>query len=374
MSYEREDWIPTVAAQALVRNNRPLLAYIAGKPAAFTSKDHNFYPADSVEKQLIVINNSRETVRCTCEWTLLLPQPVTGHQVVEVATGQQDRTALRLELPDQLAPGRYELRAVFRFSTGEIQEDSFSIDVVARPTPPQMAAKVALFDPHGETRQVLQDMGVRYAEFGAESDMSPYDVLVVGKNALTVDGPAPEITRVRDGLKVILFEQTPDVLEKRFGLRVAAYGLRQVFRRVPDHAALNGIAEQHLENWRGAATILPPRLEYLPTSSFSDAPTVRWCGIPVSRLWRCGNRGNVASVLIEKPARGDFLPILDGGYSLQYSPLMEYREGQGMVLFCQLDVTGRTERDPVAETLVRNLLVYVSGWQPTPRRIGRVRG
>jgi hypothetical protein len=198
--------------------------------------------------------------------------------------------------------------------------------------------------------------------------MSPYDVLVVGKNALTVDGPAPEITRVRDGLKVILFEQTPDVLEKRFGLRVAAYGLRQVFRRVPDHAALNGIAEQHLENWRGAATILPPRLEYLPTSSFSDAPTVRWCGIPVSRLWRCGNRGNVASVLIEKPARGDFLPILDGGYSLQYSPLMEYHEGQGMVLFCQLDVTGRTERDPVAETLVRNLLVYASGWQPTPRR------
>ena len=46
-------------------------------------------------------------------------------------------------------------------------------------------------------------------------------------------------------------------------------------------------------------------------------PTVQWCDIPVTRLWRCGNRGNVASVLIEKPARGDFLPILDGGYSLQ---------------------------------------------------------
>ena len=66
-------------------------------------------------------------------------------------------------------------------------------------------------------------------------------------------------------------------------------------------------------------------------------------------MWRCGNRGNVASVLIEKPARGDFLPILDGGFSLQYSPLLEYREGQGMVLFCQMDVTGRTEQDPAAE-------------------------
>ena len=61
-------------------------------------------------------------------------------------------------------------------------------------------------------------------------------------------------------------------------------------------------------------------------------------------------------MLIEKPARGDFLPILDGGYGLQYSPLMEYREGKGMVLFCQMDVTGRTESEPAADALVRNLL------------------
>jgi hypothetical protein len=73
-------------------------------------------------------------------------------------------------------------------------------------------------------------------------------------------------------------------------------------------------------------------------------------------------------VLIEKPPCGDFLPILDGGYSLQYSPLMEYREGKGMVLFCQLDVTGRTENDPAAETLVDNLLRYVSAWKPVQRR------
>ena len=61
------------------------------------------------------------------------------------------------------------------------------------------------------------------------------------------------------------------------------------------------------------------------------------------------------------------MPIIDGGYSLQYSPLMEYREGKGMVLFCQLDVTGRTESDPAAETLVGNILRYVSGWKAAER-------
>ena len=53
---------------------------------------------------------------------------------------------------------------------------------------------------------------------------------------------------------------------------------------------------------------------------------------------------------------------------MQYSPLLEYREGKGLVLFCQLDVTGRTEQDPAAETLARNLVRYVAGWKPPPRR------
>jgi hypothetical protein len=167
---------------------------------------------------------------------------------------------------------------------------------------------------------------------------------------------------------VLVFEQTPEVLEKRFGFRVAAYGLRQVFPRVPDHPALAGLRAEHLQDWRGAATILPPRLTYELNPKFNGAPTVSWCGLAVTRAWRCGCQGNVASVLIEKPACGDFLPIVDGGFSLQYSPLLEYRAGKGMVLFCQMDVTGRTENDPAAQILVGNLLGYASAWKPSPRR------
>jgi hypothetical protein len=73
-------------------------------------------------------------------------------------------------------------------------------------------------------------------------------------------------------------------------------------------------------------------------------------------------------VLVEKPARGDFLPVLEGGYGLQYSPLLEYREGKGIVLFCQLDVTGRTEGDPATDALARNILRHVASWKPSPRR------
>jgi len=368
LAFERSDWIPTVAAQALIRNNGPLLAYIAGKRGAFTSKDHNFYPGETVEKQIIVVNNSRETVTCDCRCSFGLPEAVTGSKKITVAAGGQQRLPLRFKLPDRVAPGTYRLNVTAKFSTGETQKNSLSVDVLPRPAAPQVNAKIALFDPKGETGKLLRGMGVRYHKVSADADLSAYDALVVGKNAMTVGGPAPNVGRVREGLKVLLFEQTPEVLEKRFGFRVATYGLRWVFKRVPGHPILAGIAEEHLRNWRGAATIVPPRLEYKLDPQFSYTPTVRWCGIPVSRLWRCGNRGNVASVLIEKPPRGDFMPILDGGYSLQYSPLMEYREGKGIVLFCQMDVTARTESDPTAETLARNVLDYFAKWKPAPRR------
>ena len=368
LAFERSDWIATPAAQSLLRNNMPLLAYVAGRPAAFTSKDHLFYPGEAVEKQLVVINNSREPVTCDCRWALGLPQPLVGGTKTAVATGEQERIPLRFELPTDLAPGTYDLAATVDFGNGESQSDSFPVHVIPRVQPPRMNDRIALFDPKGETGRMLREMGVQCQDVDANVDLSAFDILVVGKGALTIDGPAPGIMRVRQGLKVLVFEQTSEALEKRMGFRVEEYGLRQVFERVPAHPAIAGLDPDSLHDWRGEATTTPPRLTYDLSPGFAYTPTVRWCGIEVSHVWRCGNRGNVASVLIEKPARGDFLPILDGGYSLQYSPLMEYRDGNGMVLFCQMDVTGRTESDPAAQTLARNVMQYVSAWTPTPRR------
>ena len=61
---DRDDWIPTQAADALVRNNMPLLAYVAGKPAHFTTKEHNYLAGQPVLKQVVIINDSRIRVAC----------------------------------------------------------------------------------------------------------------------------------------------------------------------------------------------------------------------------------------------------------------------------------------------------------------------
>lgn len=366
LAFERSDWIATPAAQALLRHNRPLLACLGGKTDRFTSQDHNYYPGETVEKQIFIVNNSREAVTCESRWSLDLPRKMAGNSRSVISAGQQTRIPLRFSLPASIPAGRIELKASFVFSTGEVQTDRLFVDVLPRPVSAVRSAKTALFDPRGQTRALLDRLGMGYQLIGPHEDLAPFEILMVGKSALTLEGAAPSIERVRAGLKVLLFEQTSEVLEKRFGFRVQEYGLRQVFPRVPDHPLLAGINPEHWNDWRGEATLLPDRLNYERRSR--HGPTVLWCDMPVTRLWRCGHRGNVASVLIEKPACGDFLPVLDGGYSLQYSPLLEYREKDGLVLFCQVDVTGRTEDDPGAESLVRNLLQYISTWKPGPQR------
>jgi hypothetical protein len=368
LAYDRSDWVPTVAAEALIRNNRPLLAYIGGKPARFTSKDHNYYAGETVEKQIIVINNSRESVTGDAEWSFAIAEPVNGSRSFLLKTGEQERIPIRFELPRAVPAGAYRLGMKVTFASGEIQDDAFAVHVLPQAPPPVAGARIALFDPIGETGRLLESLGTRCEPVAANADLSGVDILIIGKGALTASGAAPGIERVREGLKVIVFEQKAEVLEKRLGLRATEYGLRRVFRRIADHPLLAGLAPDHLRDWRGEATTLPARLKYEPSRRYEGAPSVRWCDIEVTRAWRCGSRGSVASVLIEKPVIGDFQPILDGGFSLQYSPLMQYREGKGTVVFCQLDVTGRTETEPAALNLVRNMIRYVSAWEPPPTR------
>ncbi|MCL2648012.1 MAG: hypothetical protein FWD61_13545 [Phycisphaerales bacterium] len=376
-AYGASDWVPSGAAKAIIQNNDSVLAYIGGsgspeKIGDFVRKDHHYLPGQTVEKQIVLLNNSRQTVSASCVWSLDLPRPIAGGKQVTIATGEQARIPLRFELSRDLPAGSYKLTATTTFRAAiplgggpdgaNIQPDTFTLDILPTPHPAKLVAKIALFDPKGETEQLLRTLGVTAEKVDASSDLSHFDLLLVGKNALRPDSAAPDISRVNDGLKVVIFEQTAETLEQRFGFRTTEYGLRWVFKRVPDHSVLADISDANLRYWNGDATITASRLQY--TFDKYKTPTITWCDIPVTHPWRCGNAGNVCSVLIEKPVCGDFLPILDGGYSLQYSPLMEYRQGRGMIVFCQLDVTGRTASDPAAQRLAANLLTYAATWKP----------
>ena len=53
----------------LKENNGPTLAWIAGPAGAYTAKDHHFRPGQKIEKQIVLINDTRQPQQFTAAWT-----------------------------------------------------------------------------------------------------------------------------------------------------------------------------------------------------------------------------------------------------------------------------------------------------------------
>ena len=356
---------PSVLGQTFLRWNMPLCAYIAGQREHFTEKGHDFRAGETVQKQLAILNDTRRGVVCRYSWALA-GTALAGQGQAPIAAGKKAMIPLKLALPADLAAGQRMLTARFDFGAGGVQEDSFALDVLPAPAAYRPANRLAIYDPRGDTTKLLQSLAITARPVGATDSLDGTDVLIIGRRALTADGPLTGFDRVANGLKILVFEQDADTLEQRLGFRINIQGQRQLYIRAPGHPALAGLGAAQLRDWRGAATIVPP---YLDIRSIDDNdPKWKWSGFENARVWRCGNSGSVATVLIEKPDRGDFLPILDGGFDLQYSPLMEYAQGQGRIIFCQLDVTARTAGEPAGATLCQNLLHYLEAAKPAPAR------
>ena len=365
-AFDPENFELTPLGRSFARWNQPLLGYIGGGSKRFTEKGHNFQPGERIEKQLVVLNDSRREI--ACKWTCALEAAgVQRSGNVTVKAGEKELIPISIALPREMRPGEHKLTASFDFGPAGRQDDSFTIDVLPAAEQTRLARAVALYDPKDTTKDLLDESGIKYQRVQADNDLKEYGLLIVGRQALSPDGAVPILRGVAGGLKVLILEQDEEVLTRRFGFRINIHGERLAFARAARHPALDGLSEANLHDWRGAATLVPPYLT-VDDVEMGD-PRWKWCGFPNTRVWRCGNHGNVATIIIEKPDRGDFLPILDCSFDLQYSPLLEYVEGNGRIIFCQLDLTGRTEKEPAAQKLLPNLCRYLdSGRAIAPAR------
>lgn len=332
---------------AFDRWNQPDCAWIGGA-GIFTDKRHVYAPGETVEKTLVILNDRRKPQMV--RWSVALGdnEPQTGE--ISVGIGERAFVPVRLTAPTTVGYGA--LTAEFRFADGVTQQDRFALTIFRRDE--TAATSIALIDRVGQTRKEFVRLGITFRELG-EDEIPGTDVrLVVGRESLTrALFDRVLVPHARRGGRVVVFEQTKETLES-LGFRVQTYGLRDVFVRsrvVPDW-----LRDDLLRDWAGASTLARACTPLSVAETQADADT--FAGFPATRVWRNGFRGAVASVLPEKPSYGDWLPWTDGGFDLQYAPLLEGRFGRGSVVFCQLDVTGRSEPDVVADALVKGLAVW----------------
>ena len=378
-------FVPSPLGRSFLRWNMPDCAFIGGGEKNFAAKDHAYKPGESVCKNLIVLNDRREQQIVSWQWRLWLKGEVIKESsgCSKIPAGTQERVPVEFSVPAELKDGsRLNLTAVFNFEDGITQTDQFGIDIVEKAAVPELAKKIYLYDTEGLTAKLFDRLHVGYTKFsGSASELSELgysksssnsktvagvrdpgsgSVLAIGRESLMKEGLS-WINKLPETVDVIVFEQSSSVLEGLLGFRITERGMRSLFPRYP-HAVIDPACSAGFRDWRGEATLIPPFLNGLPDYEEHN-PIWQWCEHYCTRVWRSSNQGSAASVLIEKPQRGDWRVLLDCGFDLQYSPLLECVDNGRHIVFCQLDVTGRTEPDPVADRLVVNLLDYLDKTQ-----------
>ena len=173
------DWIPTAAAKALYPQQLAAagLHRRQGRPH-FTSKDHNFFAGETVEKQLIIINNSRTAVTGECSWALMTwPEPSLKGASPSPLRKERQRSPSKPESSDasrsaspspaKLDPGR----PGFHPPSSSVQVGSDQLARRPRVSPrnglkPTLQTKTALSTKGEQARLLTAAMGARCRDRG----------------------------------------------------------------------------------------------------------------------------------------------------------------------------------------------------------------
>ncbi len=345
---------PNLTGEMLEKGYRPLLGWISGKPGDFTERSMHFRPGEAVEKSLTILNDTRHPQTVRYSWKAEgIAAGTTGS--VEIAPAGRAEIPVRFRIPEGIREQRDgAISAQFTFADGSTLDDSFPL-VILPAKRPELKSKVGLWDPENSAAPQLEALGVAAKKIRNEQDLDGIGLLVIGRYGL--DSLPFNLDRhLNKGLKLLVLEQNASQLNN-LGLRYAEQGLRTLF------PADNAFRDR-LRDWRGSSTTRP----YFPPGAEVNTsyPKSLWNGFQNTHIWYCGQRGNVADILPEKPTRGNWLPLYHGGFDLQYAPLMLFREGNAKILLCQLDLSGRTEQEPQAGNVLADALTLLDKAE-TPR-------
>jgi beta-galactosidase len=336
--------------EAIMNNNSPTLAWIAGANPAFTAKDHSFFVGGKLAKQIVLINDTRAKQDFAFTWRVLVggEEIKNGENKGTIETAGTLFFPIDLKLPNTIS-GKTdgEIRLTARIGDRP-HSDTFAFRVFASPS--KVKDTVTIFDPVGKTSAMLKQLGYEVLPWNGSQVSS---LLIIGREAFSSGQNLPGNleTFVRNGGKAIVFPQRREWL-KNMGLRVAEHVSRRVYPIDSSHPIVSALDDTDLRDWIGESTLIEAYPNTIQTGSKLSPANMPWYG------WHWGNRGGVSSASIEKPHRTAWRPILESEFDLAYSPLMELDYGKGRLILNELDLEDHFSVDGGAAQLVQQLMNY----------------
>jgi len=311
---------------------QPLCAFIADhEPDAF-SREHTFYPGETISKQLVIANDSERDLDVDCRVVFTLGDHSDARNIkLRVQQGEVLRAPVTLDAPKVAVKTTGGLALTLTAPGGPERTDRFEITVFPRPSDqarPWRAegwtGSVGVLRSAGQP-SLLEAMGLPARVVALDGELpADLDLLVVERGALTEDVDGSTLERyLQAGGRVLILEQTDKGL---LDWRLRERRLEAVFIADRSHPALAGLDDRDLAYFRGPATIVPR--ERRPARFYRHGQSV------AMETPHLTNVGLVAGYVIAKPAYGNIHPLLVGGYDLEESALLEARSGKGRVIRC----------------------------------------
>ena len=342
-------------ADVMRKEFEPLRVFIAGTPENFTNKDHAFWSGESITKSAVIINDFLTEQKLELVWKFTVNGEIVqrGEKTVTVAPGGIVKEPITFNAPRVGKKSQAKLSLeVFR-NDQAYDTDELAMQIFPKRAKPDFryTAPAALYDPVGKTEELLKKANFPYRKVSSFKELMQHRLLIIGQDALKEQHPGflrelEESGELAVGYKVLVFEQQPCNLAN-FVFESPSY--REAFIRRTGSPYLRGLSDEDFRDWRGSSDTRPEKIVSVEETKH----------YPRSK-WKIGNTGMVAGNVIRKPSNGIFRTYVDCGPNLMFSVLMEAEKEHGLLLFCQLDVTCRYEKDPAATLLVDNILAEFS--------------
>lgn len=336
--------------QAIMQNNGPTLAWIAGSTTAIAAKDRNFPPGQRLQKQVVLINDTRSAQEFSFDWQVMVggQQVGGGRKTGNIETAKTLFFPLEVDLPTSTTT-KVDGEIYLSARIGQRQhEDRFAFRVF--PKLPKATGTVAVLDSIGQTSRMLQQLG--YTVVPWDGSLAT-QLLVIGREALSsgLNIPGNLAEFVRNGGRAIVFAQNPEWM-KRLGFRLATHLTRRVFPVDGSHPALSGLDALDLRDWAGESTLVEAYPNNTNGGMKRSPHGPPWYG------WHWSDRGVVSSASVEKPHRSSWRPILESEFDLAYTPLMELDYGKGRLIWNALDLEDHVQMDAAAARLAQQIVEY----------------
>jgi hypothetical protein len=235
----------------------------------------SFYTGGQLKTKICLINDQEEGLdlpqtqliwSITCEGKTLL---AGQENIAPVAHAERVWTSLQIDLPEKTRYDKAKCQLNLSIENGKIisknqydilliHRDFLSLDDIPNDK------LIALFDPSGETDQLMDTLGIRYAKLKDLTEirlLSP-DLLIVAnldqeeevpygwEDVRSICGNGTNTLLIHPGkhLKWLFYEKIASVYERKG---------RVVNMHIPEHGAFEGIGPMELAWWQQAAGQLP---------------------------------------------------------------------------------------------------------------------